>query len=79
MEFRDRIYDIFIYQLNVNECIWYIFKQLLEKKLINEENISSILIKINTFFFNYFCTRKFFIFFPFGTGIEYSNKKLIKF
>ena len=49
LDFRDRIYDIFIYQLNINESIWYIFKNLLEKKLINEENTSCILMKTNIF------------------------------
>jgi hypothetical protein len=47
--FRDNIYDIFIYQLNINECIWYIIKNLIEKKYINKDNISEILLKINTF------------------------------
>ena len=50
LQFRDRIYDMFIYQLDISECIWYIIKKLIEKKYINQKNNKKILLKISTFF-----------------------------
>ena len=49
LQFRDRIYDMFIYQLDITECIWYIIEKLIEKKYIHQNNINVILLKINTF------------------------------
>tara|TARA_X000000368_G_scaffold407540_1_gene387088 strand:- start:2600 stop:3547 length:948 start_codon:yes stop_codon:yes gene_type:complete len=49
LQFRDRIYDMFIYQLDISECIWYIIKKLIEKKYINQKNNKKILLKISTF------------------------------
>ena len=48
--FRDNIYDMFIYQLDISECIWYIISELIEKKHIKDEYISEILLKSNVFF-----------------------------
>jgi len=48
--FRDYIYDIFIYNLNVNECIWYIIDELIQKKHIKRENISELMVKVFGFF-----------------------------
>ena len=45
LKFRDILYDIFIYNLNINDCIWYILSNLKEKKLIRERDFSDILIK----------------------------------
>jgi hypothetical protein len=50
LKFRDLLYDIFIYDLNITECIWYIIYVLSFKKLINKKNMSSLLIKTYTFF-----------------------------
>jgi hypothetical protein len=50
LPFRDILYDILIYELDINECIWYILTSLIEDKLINEDNISDILLKTNIFF-----------------------------
>jgi hypothetical protein len=52
VKFRDLLYDIFIYNLDINDCIWYILTTLLElydenKNLTN--NISEILIKTYNF------------------------------
>ena len=49
LQFRDRIYDMFIYQLDINECIWYIIKKLIEKKYITQQNNEIILFKISIF------------------------------
>lgn len=48
MEFRDNIYDIFIYNLDIAECVWYILETLiLNKKIVN--NIDNILYKTYSF------------------------------
>jgi hypothetical protein len=50
LKFRDILYDIFIYNLDISACIWYILSSLIEQKKIREEDISNILIKTYTFF-----------------------------
>ena len=50
LKFRDLLYDIFIYNLDITECIWYIISDLFKKKLIKSENISELLIKTYSFF-----------------------------
>jgi hypothetical protein len=49
LKFRDILYDIFIYNLNINECIWYILSTLIEQKKIKKEYLSSILLKTYSF------------------------------
>jgi len=48
MEFRDNIYDIFIYNLDISECVWYILETLLLKKEITND-IDKILYKTYSF------------------------------
>ena len=50
LEFRELLYDIFIYNLDITDCIWYILSSLIEQKYIKKENISKILIKTYCFF-----------------------------
>ena len=50
LKFRDILYDIFIYNLDITECIWYIIYSLIEKKMIKKEHLSQILIKTYCFF-----------------------------
>lgn len=50
LKFRDIIYDIFIYNLDVTNCIWYILYSLVEQNKIKIEHLSSILIKTYCFF-----------------------------
>ncbi len=50
LKFRDILYDIFIYNLDISDCIWYILSVLIEQKRIKKENISQILIKTYCFF-----------------------------
>ena len=49
LAFRDILYDILIYELDINECIWYILTELIQSNRINEDNISNILLKTNIF------------------------------
>jgi DNA polymerase III delta prime subunit len=49
LEFRDRLYDIFIYQLDLNECIWEIIGHFIKLGSINGEKLE----KIQTVLFNF--------------------------
>lgn len=49
LKFRDILYDIFIYNLNISECIWYILFRLMKENKIKKNKISIILVK--TFIF----------------------------
>ena len=49
LKFRDILYDIFIYGLNISECIWYILFRLIKENKIKKNKISFILLK--TFIF----------------------------
>jgi len=50
LKFRDMLYDIFIYNLDISECIWYIISCLTESGKIKQEQISELLIKTFNFF-----------------------------
>jgi len=50
LKFRDLLYDIFIYNLDITECVWYIISTLISQKKINDDDISALLIKTYTFF-----------------------------
>ena len=50
LKFRDMLYDIFIYNLDISECIWYIISSLTERGKIKKEQISELLIKTFNFF-----------------------------
>jgi hypothetical protein len=50
LKFRDIIYDLFIYNLNISECIWYILNELENKQFIRKEDLTIILIKTHQFF-----------------------------
>jgi hypothetical protein len=53
LKFRDILYDIFIYNLDISDCIWFILSSLVEQKKIRKEHLSKILI--NTYgFFQYY-------------------------
>ncbi len=50
LKFRDILYDIFIYNLNIYSCIWYILSSLVEQQKIKSEHLSDIMIKTYRFF-----------------------------
>ena len=50
LKFRDVLYDIFIYNLDISDCVWYILSSLIQEKKIKKENLSDILIRTYTFF-----------------------------
>ena len=48
--FRDLIYDIFIYNLNIYDCIWYILFTLVEKNMIYQKDFTKIILQTYCFF-----------------------------
>jgi hypothetical protein len=49
LELRDQLYDIFIYHLDVTECIWYITEKLIRAKKIVDDDINDVLVKTYSF------------------------------
>ena len=49
LKFRDLLYDIFIYNLDITDCIWYILTNLIQTQKIRTSNISDILLKTYSF------------------------------
>ena len=47
--FRDSLYDILIYNLDVIECVWYILSHFIESGQIEKGDISDILQKTYSF------------------------------
>ena len=47
--FRDLLYDIFIYNLNITDCIWYILTSLTKLQKIKSKDMSQILLKTYIF------------------------------
>jgi len=43
--FRDILYDILTYNLDVTECLWYILQHLIQHNYLESKDISEILIK----------------------------------
>ena len=50
MNFRDILYDIFIYNFNITECVWYIMTSLIQHNPLKKEQITEMLIKTYCFF-----------------------------
>jgi hypothetical protein len=50
LKFRDLQYDIFIYNLNISDCVWYILSTLIQNKHIKSTDVSNVLMKTYTFF-----------------------------
>jgi DNA polymerase III delta prime subunit len=50
LKFRDTLYDLLIYNLNISQCVWYILKTLINDNYVDEAKLSNILIKTYRFF-----------------------------
>ena len=50
LKFRDLLYDIFIYNLDITDCIWYILTNLIQQKKIQYVDMSKVLLKTYSFF-----------------------------
>ena len=48
-KFRDLLYEIFIYDLDITDCIWFILNTLIERNKLNNDDVSDILIRTFTF------------------------------
>ena len=51
--FRDTLYEILIYNLDMTECLWYIIRHFIDNGFLNESDISQILTKTYTFLKHY--------------------------
>jgi hypothetical protein len=48
--FRDLLYDILIYNLDINQCVWYITTTLITSNKIPQKNVSDVLMNMYKFF-----------------------------
>lgn len=48
--FRDTLYDILVYNLDVSDCIWYILSYYIQSGKLEHNDISDILIKLYSYF-----------------------------
>jgi len=53
LKFRDMLYDIFIYNLDITDCVWYILSELVDKGLLKGVTFSELL-KDTYCFFQYY-------------------------
>jgi len=49
LKFRDLLYDIFIYNLDITDCVWYILTNLIKLKKIKGKDFSQVLLKTYVF------------------------------
>jgi hypothetical protein len=49
LKFRDYLYDIFIYNLDITDCIWYIMETLILNGNIKRKDVSPVLLKTYSF------------------------------
>lgn len=49
-DFRDILYELLTYNVDINECIWYIIYYFVSDNKLSQADISDILIKCYTFF-----------------------------
>ena len=47
---RERLYDILTYDINIQECVWYILRRLLQEGALLPEMMDDIMIQTYTFF-----------------------------
>ena len=50
LKFRDLLYDIFIYNLDITDCVWYILSYLVKDNKLTDQVIPEVLIKTYSFF-----------------------------
>lgn len=46
---REKIYDLFIYNVNIHDFVWDLFKYIVDNDLLQEKDVSSVLLKTNEF------------------------------
>jgi hypothetical protein len=50
LHFRDLLYDILIYNLDINQCVWYIVTNLIQDNKIPSKHVGNVLINLYNFF-----------------------------
>ena len=50
LHFRDLLYDVFIYHLDITDCIWYIIQNLVKKNYLKQKHFTKLLITTYCFF-----------------------------
>lgn len=50
MELREQIYNLFIYQFDIQECFYYITQQLIKRKYLTDTNTYQYFFKLYNFF-----------------------------
>lgn len=50
LKFRDLLYDILIYNLDITDCVWYILYSFIKENKIKKENLSNVLVKTYSFY-----------------------------
>ncbi len=50
IQLRDMLYDICIFDLNINNCLFFILNELQEKNLLSEDKMCKLIIKLYDFF-----------------------------
>ena len=53
LKFRDLLYDVFIYNLDICKCLEYILQRLIKQNNIKREDFSKVLIKTFNFLLYY--------------------------
>lgn len=48
-QFRDALYDIFVYNLDIVECVWHIICNLIENRHLKDSAISDVMTRSYTF------------------------------
>ena len=48
-DFRDSLYDILIYNLDVSECVWYVLYHFIHEKYLTKTNMRALLDRVYTF------------------------------
>ena len=46
---RDLLYDLLIYDIDIQECIWFILDKLIQEDILRREYMDDIMIKMFTF------------------------------
>jgi hypothetical protein len=46
---RERLYDLLTYDINIQECVWFILRQLIEKGLLLPEMMNDVMIQTYIF------------------------------
>jgi len=52
-QFRDTIYDILVYNLDVPECLWYVISYFIQRNIFTEPDIDGIMEKMYVFLKQY--------------------------